>query len=294
MASSIGNSDSFVITGMEMVPYVPPESEGDEGFHTPKNQSPIIIPLVKVTEEERKTPSKSRLSLFERLEGWTIEKRQRDNKRFDKYYYHGMSNRMFRSFAEVVRFIIYGLYPQKPQHLNNKEPHEALWVNGPESLQRTSLKRKRATQTVEEMLEKAYENMQNSYNIQKEIVCSSLDDKEVEGFLRKANENLLKLFDKEVDEAQGNIEKSKKEGKKADDISTANPSPNYVPLNSREEPMIHDAPHIEKSKKEEREVEGMSTINPSPNFSPINSSEEVIPYFDAFEDYILSDEEHGA
>ncbi|KAA8516424.1 hypothetical protein F0562_016717 [Nyssa sinensis] len=182
-------------------------------------------------EKERVTPGVDHLSLLERQEGWTIEKRQRDNKRIDKYYYHKKSKWMFRSFSEVVRFIIYSLHPQRGRHLKDRRSKEgslAIQPWRPKSSQRASLKRKRATQTfygstsspsaysegpmtqtVEETLQKAYKNLLNFCNTQRENVCSSPDDCEeenpqtIEELLDKENENILNLFNKELEAARG-------------------------------------------------------------------------------------------
>ncbi|KAA8544168.1 hypothetical protein F0562_022196 [Nyssa sinensis] len=222
MASSIDNSHNFMVTGLEIVPYVPPESKGDEGFHIPRKETPIIIPLVKVTLKPEEVEKGLNEGLVKAVPiSFKLPKQCFANilrMDQDQFYYHGMSNKMFRSFAEVVRFIIYGLHPQKPYHLNEKKSQERPLVNGTESSRRTMFKRKRAPQTfvkepiietVEEMLGKAYQNMQNSCNTQKETMCSSPQDcgeetlETIEEILHEANQNLLNLFNTEVVEAQG-------------------------------------------------------------------------------------------
>ncbi|CAN1254956.1 hypothetical protein LINPERPRIM_LOCUS8828, partial [Linum perenne] len=49
-----------------------------------------------------------RLSLAQRLQGWSIELRRRiSNGVYDAYFYHEDKNVTFRSIDEVLRFILY-------------------------------------------------------------------------------------------------------------------------------------------------------------------------------------------
>ncbi|KAI8556638.1 hypothetical protein RHMOL_Rhmol05G0269700 [Rhododendron molle] len=74
--------------------------------------------ILQKDEEAEAAPGVGRVPLKERLEGWQIERRPRENtNRFDKYYYHGRSGGRFRSFAEVQDFIIHARFPKarKPE-----------------------------------------------------------------------------------------------------------------------------------------------------------------------------------
>ncbi|CAK9185304.1 unnamed protein product [Ilex paraguariensis] len=70
------------------------------------------------------TQMTSQLTLSERQEGWLVETRKRLNGRFDKFYYHEKTKKMFRSFAEVERFIKNGQYPQRKQHSEDQKPQD--------------------------------------------------------------------------------------------------------------------------------------------------------------------------
>ncbi|KAK4270329.1 hypothetical protein QN277_023376 [Acacia crassicarpa] len=56
-------------------------------------------------------PSERQLSFKERLEGWNIERRQRETGRCDVYYRHKKSKRVFRSIHEIVIFLMYESSP---------------------------------------------------------------------------------------------------------------------------------------------------------------------------------------
>ncbi|XP_022979131.1 uncharacterized protein LOC111478862 [Cucurbita maxima] len=92
-----------------------------------------------------------RYTFFQRLQGWKMERRQRINGRFDLYYHHLPSRKVFRSITEVVNFFIYEVYPDKPQKSATKlNPGENQFPGETSEGKRVSpLKRK-----VDEMREK--------------------------------------------------------------------------------------------------------------------------------------------
>ncbi|GER54369.1 mediator of RNA polymerase II transcription subunit, partial [Striga asiatica] len=59
----------------------------------------------------------SEASLQERLTGWTLEKRQRSNGKYDMFYYH--RRKQYRSFYEMATFILYA----------NKRPEDLQLTN---------------------------------------------------------------------------------------------------------------------------------------------------------------------
>ncbi|KAK9901434.1 hypothetical protein M0R45_002120 [Rubus argutus] len=66
-------------------------------------------------ERKNETTSPSRqLSFFERLEGWKIERKQRQKgQQSDVYYRHLKSKIVLRTIGEVVEFMLDGKYPNK-------------------------------------------------------------------------------------------------------------------------------------------------------------------------------------
>ncbi|XP_057471256.1 uncharacterized protein LOC130760080 [Actinidia eriantha] len=70
--------------------------------------------ILRLDEEVKATHGGDCLSLLERLEGWIIEKIRRDNTgKYDNYFYHIKSGGRFRSFIEVVTFIIHCTFPKR-------------------------------------------------------------------------------------------------------------------------------------------------------------------------------------
>ncbi|GER54368.1 enhanced disease resistance 2 [Striga asiatica] len=59
----------------------------------------------------------SEASLQERLTGWTLEKRQRSNGKYDMFYYH--RRKQYRSFYEMTTFILYANKRPKDLQLTN-------------------------------------------------------------------------------------------------------------------------------------------------------------------------------
>ncbi|XP_017976506.1 PREDICTED: uncharacterized protein LOC18599442 [Theobroma cacao] len=56
-------------------------------------------------------------SLFERLEGWRIDRKKRPyGVNFDMYFEHEKSKAKFRSVTEVIKFILHGAYPKNKQN----------------------------------------------------------------------------------------------------------------------------------------------------------------------------------
>ncbi|KAI8016616.1 hypothetical protein LOK49_LG05G00483 [Camellia lanceoleosa] len=127
------------------------------------------------------------LTVYERLKGWHIEIRHRDNyKRHDKYFYHQKSKGKFRSFIEVENYIIQGHFPQKSQQKlkKRKEPLALTLVH--ESSKEASCKKKKTSQSskitkkhkkfVEKYLAKAWYNFLNSGKLEEEVHFSTNEE----------------------------------------------------------------------------------------------------------------------
>ncbi|KAK9933064.1 hypothetical protein M0R45_020277 [Rubus argutus] len=73
-------------------------------------------------ERKNETTSPSRqLSFFERLEGWKIERKQRQKgQQSDMYYRHLKSKIVLRTIGEVVEFMLDGKYPNKQVEASRK------------------------------------------------------------------------------------------------------------------------------------------------------------------------------
>ncbi|CAN1254952.1 hypothetical protein LINPERPRIM_LOCUS8824 [Linum perenne] len=106
-----------------------------------------------------------RLSLAQRLQGWSIELRRRiSNGVYDGYFYHEDRNVTFRSIDEVLRFILYDGVP--------KAINDALLAKRKQSvslLESTSGKKKRnetqeymGKKEVEDFLKEAFDNLINN------------------------------------------------------------------------------------------------------------------------------------
>ncbi|KAL6987624.1 hypothetical protein U1Q18_013370 [Sarracenia purpurea var. burkii] len=152
--------------------------------------------------QEAKAHGMVYLPLLDRLEGWTVEKRQRDNgERYHKetfplqYYHHKKSERKFRSFTEVETFIIDGSSPKdkRPKEMAIDPCTSCSYIQV--SLDKNKSPRFDDRKKVENFLKDAWNNLLNS-GIQKEDARSSTNDHErrTREFRTEAHHNLVSSF----------------------------------------------------------------------------------------------------
>ncbi|XP_058215171.1 uncharacterized protein LOC131326404 [Rhododendron vialii] len=141
-----------------------------------------------------------RVPLRERLEGWQIERRPRDNtNRFDKYYYHGKSGGRFRSFAEVQDFIIHARFPKARKPEEGSVPVEPLASESRKRKRRAKATREMTEEErrriVEKFLENSWNNLMNIGKGRRDLRDSTSEDEEP-----VILDDIRDIFDSENDE----------------------------------------------------------------------------------------------
>ncbi|XP_057975033.1 uncharacterized protein LOC131162498 isoform X1 [Malania oleifera] len=133
------------------------------------------------------------LPLAERIEGWILEQRQRKDGRWDKFYYHEKSNKMFRSFISMIIFAKHGVLPKRWQKEKKENSNDYSTPLRLISMVETPSKRKKT----------AYHP--NHYGALKEDTYFSYthDEEIAMEFLREARKNLLNS-NKETKASHGN------------------------------------------------------------------------------------------
>ncbi|CAB4284512.1 unnamed protein product [Prunus armeniaca] len=89
-------------------------------YNLPEDLTLDGLPLEELVPREETFAASSsqrpprQFSLAQRLEGWKILRKQRRTGRCDLYFTQQRSNMLLRSYVEVVKFILYEVYPPKP------------------------------------------------------------------------------------------------------------------------------------------------------------------------------------
>uniref|UniRef100_A0A2N9I1V7 Uncharacterized protein n=1 Tax=Fagus sylvatica TaxID=28930 RepID=A0A2N9I1V7_FAGSY len=142
------------------------------------------------------TQNVHQFSFSERLEGWKITRRKRNTGRFDVYYHHEKSCRVFRSTVEVVNFLLYEVYPDKLQK-EKKVGESEVDNSAPKSEhKRGILKRKQTSPILSESSSKSKKKMRFSSDIGEKNKTKTVKEKTmketVEEFLDAAYKNISK------------------------------------------------------------------------------------------------------
>ncbi|CAN1744502.1 hypothetical protein LINPERHAP1_LOCUS2161 [Linum perenne] len=126
--------------------------------------------LTKMVEEAG--DQHGRLSLAQRLQGWSIETRRRiSTGAYDMYFYQQETDVTFRSIDEVLRFILYNGVPKVINDVLPAKRKQSIHL-----LEPTSRKKER---------NETQENMEAANKF------TYTDKKEVEDFLKEAFDNLI-------------------------------------------------------------------------------------------------------
>ncbi|KAL3027782.1 hypothetical protein AAZX31_03G074900 [Glycine max] len=137
-----------------------------------------------------KTNFTRKFSFKERLEGWNIERRQRENGTYNVFYCHSKSRTMFRFITEVVNFLQYAIYCETENP--NKVTLEENSVKGMSKA--SAMKRKRKSTCSKSAKRQRFFSNEDSYNF------DGLQNVTSENMLKAPHTNITNTTNREMEE----------------------------------------------------------------------------------------------
>ncbi|GFY82609.1 hypothetical protein Acr_02g0008490 [Actinidia rufa] len=203
------HSENFI--GKEIVDYAPNhQTENDQALHRDREQSPVVITLMKVQNSLGFTKN----VLWSKPINFTLPddcvEHILELDESLQFFYHNKSGR-FRSFIEVEAYIIHSKFPKdrKP-----KEGSSVVEPSGSASIQNTSVKRETPPKSCNNITEKkrlqaekflyeAWRNFSDSSILEDVLISSTnADEEQVMQILNEARNNLLNAFSSKTDQTE--------------------------------------------------------------------------------------------